>query len=346
MNMKKRISKRFFINQWRSSFGLVILSRIGLMVSVLSKNIFLVWIGLELNMFGVIPFLIKRRENTNSTIFLSKREIKSTFYYFFVQVIGRIFLISGAILRKWYTISIIGLMIKLGLPPFFWWVVPVLSRIDWLSIGLLRTVQKIPGIVLLRLIFDISIDIRLFISLIGMFFSCIGIKTSYKNLKKLIAWSSVNNMSLLLLLLIVKKRLGWIYYIVYSRLVVLFCFMVNSPFKKGNIKVYRFLLLVFSGTPPMIGFIMKIYFMSRLYLLDLNLIALKVWIPLAPHFLNSWKIIIIILLLIILQRIGYIKGFINLNSDQSSRVKIIWKKNYSWALEITLYLRCIIAIWY
>lgn len=311
------------------------------MISLISKNIFIVWLRLEIKMFGVIPFLNLQGEKTKKVIFLSKREIKVRFFYFFIQVIGSLFFAWGTIIRKWYVIGILGLAIKIGIVPFFWWVPPLLTRLDWVSIGLLRTIQKVPGILVLRLVFDLRLDIAILLRLLGFMVARVGINFSYNKIKALISWSSISNMRMLFLLIILNRRLGVIYYLFYSFLVFAFCTLlqiaetkfISNSFLRGNkinrLGIIKFLLLVFSGLPPFIRFLIKLYFLSGIYLFDISLIISDMefknrnisFFYLLGRFLKRWKIVLSFTLLIIVQSIGYIKAFIKINSSSSSRLR-------------------------
>ena len=298
---------------------------------------FICWIGLEIKMFGVIPFLTSKKSE-KSTFFDRNKEINVRFFYFFVQVIGRLFFGWGAILGGWYAIRIIGLMIKIGIAPFFWWVPSVIPRLNWLSIGLLRTLQKAPGLFLFRLMFDISLDICVLFSLLGFLIARIGIKFSYKNIKKLVAWSSIRNMRILFLLIVLKGKLGSTYYLFYRILVLSLCFslqsreinLISSRFVGGkNIKkIIRLkrLLLVFTGLPPFISFLLKVYFLRGYFLQDRCQMLMEIdlkgnevgFFYLLGSYLKGWNVILIYIVLIVIQSIGYVKAFININTRSRS----------------------------
>ena len=308
-------------------------------------------------MFGIIPFLNSSPSQIKNILFLNREEIKVSFFYFFVQVVGRLFFAWGRVLGGWFIIGIIGLIIKIGAAPFFWWVPPVVVRLDWFSIGIIRTIQKIPGIFLFRLVFDIKLEICLGLALLGFLVSAIGIKFSSKKLKQLIRWSSVRKMRILFILIVLKKSLGIQYYLFYRILVLLFCFLLNisskniicKNFIKGRQKKYnllrRFLLLVFSGLPPFIRFLLKVYFLRGFYMFDLKrfIEALhKMGIVaslsyLIGYRLKRWSIIMILLFLIIVQSVGYIKAFIKMYSTGSSRLSLVSKENNLNYKMVTIY---------
>lgn len=164
-------------------------------------------------------------------------------------------------------------------------------------------------------------------------------------------------MRILFILIVLKKSLGIQYYLFYRILVLLFCFLLNisskniicKNFIKGRQKKYnllrRFLLLVFSGLPPFIRFLLKVYFLRGFYMFDLKrfIEALhKMGIVaslsyLIGYRLKRWSIIMILLFLIIVQSVGYIKAFIKMYSTGSSRLSLVSKENNLNYKMVTIY---------
>lgn len=340
---------RFSISnyQWGSKLGLLLILIIGLILSLARKNMFVVWLGLELKMFRIIPFITNNTLDTKNVIYVSSDEIKVSFFYFFIQVLGSLLFLCGCILSNWYLIRVMGLLMKLGLPPFFQWVPILIARIDWFCIGLIGTIQKIPGVLLLRLIFDLEFRVCLTIGLLGLGISAIGINSSYKNLKKLVRWSSISNMRILILLITIKKRLGVLYYFYYCVLVISFCALISfSPAIISKIKVSNFILLIFSGAPPFLGFLFKLCFIKAIYIQDNYFSMYKVFLVLAPYYLDRWMIVFAFLLLIVLQAVGYIKAFIKIKFGKVGRYNSKKGSYYRSILELVIYLGCVLMIWY
>ena len=297
--------------KWFSNISLFLILSIGLILCILSENLFLIWIALELNMFGVIPLICNRNEK-------KRKETRVPFYYFFVQVVGRLCFFVGRSLG-YYWFGAVGLLIKLGLPPFCQWVPPIIARLDWFSIGLLRGVQKLPGVMLLRILFDVDRNICMFIGCLGLLFSGVGINTSFHKIKKLVGWSSVGNISLLFIILSFRKMIGLLFYIGYRLLIIFFCRLARfSDSDQVTAYWYNFILLVFSGIPPLIGFILKLCFFTNIVRLPL---ILKEGVFIG-HFLDKWNFIILVILLLALQKIGYLKRFIYIKSKMDNQLEI------------------------
>jgi len=339
--LKKNKNLTYYLPRfWLSSLLLIIAAVFGILVSILSRNIFLIWFGLEVNMFRIIPFLRNRAEEQHKMDLKKRSNIKASFFYFFVQVIGRLLFAWGSVMGDAFFVALIGLIIKMGIVPFFWWVPAVITRLDWLSIGVMSTIQKVPGLFLFRILFDIPINLCIFISLIGFAVSAVGINLSYKNFKQLIAWSSISNMRILFALVVINRRLGLVYYIFYSLMILMFCCIIaysnvndiNQSFLKGNKKIIDtligLLLLIFSGLPPFISFFLKVYFLRGLYSLDsvfvlrdLNLKGNAVsYFYMLGSSLKSFSLAIVFLFIMVLQSVGYIKAFINMNRRKEARL--------------------------
>lgn len=366
LNKKKRV--RILPKIWGRSGGLLFCLFFGVAISLVSNKVFLVWVGLEVNMFGIIPFL--NSNNTKNTLLLTRSEIKASFFYFLVQVIGRLLFAWGRILREWYIIRVIGLIIKIGTVPFIWWVPSIICRLDWISIGIIRTIQKIPSIVLLRIIFDIDFKLCLYVRLVGFALARVGIKFSQKKLKLLISWSSISKMRILLVLLVVKNMLGLLYYIFYRILTLIFCGVLKysdngsegESFIKGtknNVKILsRFILLIFSGLPPMIRFLIKVFFFRGILahdrawrVMDLRFKGKEIaYFFLVSYMLENWRLVMVLVILIIIQSIGYIKAFIKIYSTRSSRLTILSKKTkgineWIFLRGVIIYVLSLILIW-
>lgn len=286
-------------NKYLTNLGLVMFLTTGIFITIISRNIFIMWVGLEINMFGVIPLL--------KISFRDKRPgYKVSFYYFFVQVIGSILFLWGVII-SWERLRIIGLLCKLGLVPFFWWVPPLYSRLRWFNIGILRVIQKIPGLFLILFLFDLSLKKVLVIGLRRFIIGIFGVLFSFKKLKNFLAWSSLSKLGVMLILRIIKRRAAILFFCLYSVSTLGFCWIVSicktSSFFRSFLKkeevlhIAGLLLLIMSGLPPLVGFFIKVVFFSCFFAV-----------------FSYWELVIFMVILISCQMIGYVKAFIKLKS--------------------------------
>lgn len=280
-------------------------------------------------MFGIIPFILLKKEE------LGKINIR--IYYFLVQVFGRMLFLWGKLI-KFYLLGVVGLCIKMGISPFFWWVPAIFKRLDWYSIVLVGTIQKIPSFIILRQMFDFSKDLGLFIAISGLIVSIVGINYSKNNIKVLMGWSSVGNKRLVLYLMILHSQAALMYFFCYCRtfIIVSYLFINKSSENVDHWRKVRkksdFLIsiglaiLIFSGLPPLLGFQWKVFFfralkMPEVYLMleQLSVIEIKDYMiefPLCQD-MGGWNLGLIIRFLLVLQIAAYIKVFINIHSSFS-----------------------------
>jgi len=294
---------------WFSLLVLFFFSLRGIIISICSKNLFLIWLGFEINMFSIIPFL------SNESLI---KKMGVEFYYFLVQVIGTILFLWGSILNSFNVIGLLGFFIKLGYFPFFVWVPSIIVRLSWARIFLISTIQKLPIILLFRLIFDYDRNLIVFISLITIVLSIFGMFLKINKLKNVFGWSSIIKTRFILVILSVSFNLALLYFIFYSIHVFFFCFcLYKSKFNKlwfNYNKLDSFWLIkgffsffFFSGLPPFLRFFYKILFIKKLMYL----------------FWLEWVIIIIFCILLIVQVSVYINIFKNYFLNFNSFLKLI-----------------------
>lgn len=126
-------------------------------------------------------------------------ETESRVKYFFAQVIGRIIILLGAFGRKSEFFFLSGILIKLGVVPFHFWVPSVLARLSWDLCFVLLRLQKLPLLVLLLYLdtgwFEALVLARVFSAVLG---GVMGINQTY--LRPLLAYSSISHMGWLVAL--------------------------------------------------------------------------------------------------------------------------------------------------
>lgn len=335
---------------------LVIIMLLGLIVAISGGNIFVIYIGMEIKMFGVIPFILLNKENENS-------KINVGLYYFLVQVFGRVTFLWGNIIGK-YILGIIGLCLKMGIRPFFWWVPSIFKRLDWFSIVIIGTIQKIPSFIILRMLFDYSATLGLYLGVLGVVVSVIGIRYTDKDLKVLMAWSSVGKMRLICFLLVISIQSACMYFFCYTlTFIVIGHLLVKNSIKgvrKRSISAIKTDLLVrlrvgvltFAGLPPLLGFQWKLYFFSGLkesesmflpgQIEELPVLDYMVEFPLCQD-LVGWKIALIVRLLLTIQIAAYIKVFIQMFSSYA-RGLLGRRRLNSKKIKIDLYIIIIVII--
>nr|YP_009107225.1 NADH dehydrogenase subunit 2 [Tyspanodes hypsalis]AIT99544.1 NADH dehydrogenase subunit 2 [Tyspanodes hypsalis] len=238
------------------------------LISISSNSWFGCWIGLEINLLSFIPLI-----NNSNNILSSEASLK----YFLVQSIASINLlfciIFMLILMKNFKMNNLlsiminsSLLIKMGSAPFHFWFPNIIEGLSWLNNFILMTWQKITPIILLSYYFNKNFLIIIII--LNAIIGAIG-GLNQTSLRKLMAFSSINNLSWMISSLMISENLWMLYFSFYSFMISIMCllfyitnmFYINQLFIMNiNYMIKLSLLINFlslGGLPPFIGFFPK-----------------------------------------------------------------------------------------
>nr|QHD26844.1 NADH dehydrogenase subunit 2 [Dioryctria yiai] len=238
------------------------------LISISSNSWFGCWIGLEINLLSFIPLI------SNSNNMLSS---EASLKYFLIQSIASInflfsILISMILLKNFEYNNIISIMInssllmKMGSTPFHFWFPNIMEGMSWFNNFILMTWQKITPMILLSYYFN-----KNFLMIIVILNSIIGAigGLNQTSLRKLMAFSSINNLSWMLSSIMISENLWMFYLFIYSFIISTMCFtfyifnmfFINQLFifnMNYMIKLFFFInFLSLGGLPPFIGFFPK-----------------------------------------------------------------------------------------
>nr|YP_010533849.1 NADH dehydrogenase subunit 2 [Prophantis adusta]UXX47226.1 NADH dehydrogenase subunit 2 [Prophantis adusta]WIK99901.1 NADH dehydrogenase subunit 2 [Prophantis adusta] len=238
------------------------------LISISSNSWFGCWIGLEINLLSFIPLI-----NKSNNILSSEASLK----YFLVQSISSINLLFWIIfkmisMKNFEMNNFISIMInssllmKMGSTPFHFWFPNIVEGLSWMNNFILMTWQKITPIILLSYYFykNFIIIIIIMNAIIG----AIG-GLNQTSLRKLMAFSSINNLSWMLSSIMISENLWMFYFMLYSFMISIMCmlfymmnmFFINQLFFNNiNYMIKLSLLINFlslGGLPPFIGFLPK-----------------------------------------------------------------------------------------
>lgn len=243
-------------------FSIILIFRT--LISLSSNNWFGRWIGLEINLIVFIPLIYSKLN-----YYSSECSIK----YFIIQrirssilLLSIIFISLKLFCNIFILILVCRLLIKLGIAPFHIWIPRVIEGISWINCIILSTWQKIAILILLRYLIDnfiilFPVIIRLMVGSIG------GI--NQRSLKKLIAYSSINNMAWIIIGITIRLSLWLNYFLIYSFIISgLIIIISNMKFNYlsqfyfnsyVSLNKYFILIIIFSlgGLPPLFGFLPK-----------------------------------------------------------------------------------------
>lgn len=202
--------------------------------------------------------------------------------YFLIQVFSSsVFLVSIRLIFEivlFRSLSLIiynvSLSIKIGLFPFYKWIVNLVYSINWFSIGLLASYQKFIPILILSLKF-----LHYYILLISIFRLLVRIyyRLGLYSVKLIFSYSILSHRRWNTLIL---SCINWwfIYFLLYSFIFLVICyfnyffniedisdFNIFNNYSKFVLYIYLLNLISLRGIPPFTGFLFKFLIIDLFY---------------------------------------------------------------------------------
>nr|AID52318.1 NADH dehydrogenase subunit 2 [Rondotia menciana] len=257
----------YFINNSNKMFFLFILF-FSTFISISSNSWFGCWIGLEINLLSFIPLI------TNSNNLMS---VEISLKYFLTQSLASInflfvILIKFSLLKNFEMNNIISMMMnssllmKMGSMPFHFWFPNIVEGLSWMNNFILMTWQKISPMILLSYYFNKNFLI--FMIIMNLFIGALG-GLNQTSLRKLMAFSSINNLGWMIFSIMISENLWLFYFMIYSLMnfmMIFLFYMLNVYFINqlfiNNMKIFIKLNLLINflslgGLPPFLGFLPK-----------------------------------------------------------------------------------------
>nr|YP_010265198.1 NADH dehydrogenase subunit 2 [Charybdis hellerii]UIP56981.1 NADH dehydrogenase subunit 2 [Charybdis hellerii] len=239
----------------------------GTLLSISSTSWFGAWLGLELNLLSFIPLI-----TTKLCPFLSEAAIK----YFLVQALASTILIMSSSMYMYtpeisYSLILISLMIKLGAAPVHFWFPQVIEGLSWPQAFILLTIQKVAPMFLISYL-TFTPTLTSMIIFMALFSSVVGALggLNVMKLRKLMAFSSINHMSWMLIAMSLNDIMWLVYFLFYcftsgSVIILLYTthtYTLSNILNQNNKSMILSLLipmnlLSLGGLPPFLGFIPK-----------------------------------------------------------------------------------------
>nr|UZN44215.1 NADH dehydrogenase subunit 2 [Acharax sp. NY-2022] len=274
---------------------------IGTMFCISSSHWIGVWAGLEINLLGFIPLMVYK-----STI----SEIECGVKYFIIQSIGSGLLLFSSLFNvslflSWgnfviftynynminlfnyenflfffSAVMFIGLLIKLGLSPFHFWLPSVMSGLSWMAALFLVTWQKVAPLFLLIMVVGKYSFILLLCCMFSSLVGGIG-GLNQTQLRILLAYSSINHLGWMVASGICSIGMLLMYFFIYFVVsFMLFYYLwleennqmrqLSTVVFSSNINKLLFSILILSlgGFPPLLGFVGKWLVMTELFVVE------------------------------------------------------------------------------
>nr|YP_007316844.2 NADH dehydrogenase subunit 2 [Cydia pomonella]AFQ93724.2 NADH dehydrogenase subunit 2 [Cydia pomonella] len=236
------------------------------LISISSNSWFGCWIGLEINLLSFIPLI-----SNSKNLFASEASLK----YFLIQSIASINFLFIILMKMFFMnleMNIMSIMMnstllmKMGSAPFHFWFPNIMEGLSWLNCFILMTWQKISPMILLSYYYHNKfLIIILFLNVI---IGAIG-GLNQTSLRKLMAFSSINNLGWMLSSIMISENLWSLYFSFYSFLNSLLCLMfftfniyfINQLFIINLNNLIKMSLMInflsLGGLPPLFGFFPK-----------------------------------------------------------------------------------------
>nr|ALA99388.1 NADH dehydrogenase subunit 2 [Anourosorex squamipes] len=248
----------------------------GTLIVTMSSHWFMIWIGFEMNMLAFIPLLIKN---------YNPRSMEASTKYFMTQATASMILMLAIIMNlihegQW-TISNISnptasilmtmaLVMKLGLPPFHFWVPEVTQGVSLTSGMILLTWQKIaPLSVFYQIYPSINLNLILSMSLLSILIGGWG-GLNQTQLRKIMAYSSIAHMGWMTAIMTYEPTIMLLNLFIYITMTIstfmLFIFTsttttlsLSHAWNKMPLITFLIMMVMLSlgGLPPLTGFLPK-----------------------------------------------------------------------------------------
>nr|YP_010835738.1 NADH dehydrogenase subunit 2 [Themus foveicollis]WFS86421.1 NADH dehydrogenase subunit 2 [Themus foveicollis] len=245
---------------------------LGTLISISASSWLGMWLGLEINLLAIIPLMY-----TKSNITSSEASVK----YFIVQTIASSIIIMNIVMiminyNITSNMNIMNLnfimmnsafLIKIGMAPFHFWFPEIIHGLSWFNSLIVLTWQKIAPMVLF-MFNSTNSTFLIFIIITSAILSSVS-SLNLINLKKILAFSSINHMSWMMSMMIFSKTVWMLYFLIYSFSTIILILFLNKMKimfinqlsflnnKKEMIMFFMLSFVSFMGLPPTIGFISK-----------------------------------------------------------------------------------------
>nr|UEP15894.1 NADH dehydrogenase subunit 2 [Dolichoderus sibiricus] len=299
------------------------------MLSLFMNDIMNIWFMMEINNFMFISYLSYSMKNK-----------KMIFFYFTIQIIPSLMLILMIIMSSLLitksnlemSLLYISLMIKLGIPPFHFWMPMISMYMSWMNLFFLLTIQKIIPFSILSIMNDKN-SIMLIMVTLSSIIPPIMMMTQLK-FKLLLTYSSINQSSWMIMLIFMKNIFWVVYMINYTIITMLIFYFINFYKMSFNYLYLNFnmimlmMMLNMAGMPPFSFFMFK-------------------WLSIFIFMFNSMNLFMLFMLMMISSlmmffmylRMMYMSMFLKLSSSKLIKMNIYYtnfNKSIIWILAMTL----------
>nr|YP_009443435.1 NADH dehydrogenase subunit 2 [Argonauta hians]ATR85781.1 NADH dehydrogenase subunit 2 [Argonauta hians] len=273
-----------------SNFMMLMMMFMGSIMSMSSSHWMMMWMGLELNLMGILPLMNIKSKNL---------EIESSMKYFIIQSLSSSLFFLSSIFSFLYStnmysmffnssfssLMMISLLIKLGSVPFHFWLPSMCKFLSWSILYFILSWQKLAPLYMLSLIntnFYLLIISSIFSSIIGSIQAI-----NQTNLQMIMTYSSISHLGWMIPATSINNSMMMFYLLIYSIIIIpLFYFfssfstnylfsLSEQNFLNNNQNIMiSSLLLSLGGIPPTLGFLSKLMIMNMLIYMNMMILPL------------------------------------------------------------------------
>ena len=243
-------------------------------------DFFNIWVVIEFNIlfFCILIIINKKNELYYLFIYLIYQILLSCL---FILRLLRTYLVKRQIFRyKVRLLLTFILLIKINLFPLHWIYIKILDKSKWSIIFLIIILQKILPLIIIDYLF-LNLPLEFFKVYVAYIFLNLSLSTilglRQSNLKILIGYSSIIQISWVLLILIFNQTFAIYYYISYSFINFSLIYIFHHKninyyndifYVKNKIWYYNIFINFFSlaGIPLFFGFALKLYHLFKIFL--------------------------------------------------------------------------------
>nr|YP_010610630.1 NADH dehydrogenase subunit 2 [Cirroctopus glacialis]WAP91398.1 NADH dehydrogenase subunit 2 [Cirroctopus glacialis] len=273
-----------------ANFLFIILMIFGSILSLSSNHWLVMWMGLELNLMGILPLMNIKSKNF---------EIDSSMKYFIIQSMSSSLLMISSILlyfnsMSWFSmfnnsmpslIMVVSMLIKLGSVPFHLWLPSISKQMSWIMLFLILSWQKLAPLFMLSFI-NFNYNIIFVSAILSALMGSIQ-AINQTSLQLIMTYSSISHLGWMLTVSVINNSIMFLYFFVYSLIISPLFYHFNS---KVGYKIFNItqinknmsndffitmpLLLSLGGFPPFVGFLTKILILMSL--INMNLYIMPI----------------------------------------------------------------------
>ena len=270
-------------------YCLLFLTYIGSFILIISDNLLITYLGLELQTFSIFILIAKNRTSIKSSEaglkYFMLGAISSGFYLlslvilflfgFTLELKDLMFFNEDLIVFISITLILLAFSFKLSLFPFHFWIPDIYEGSSWDIVTLIATLPKISVIsVLIQIL--LNSNVMMFLCLCSIVIGTLGALNQTK-LKRFLAYSGISHIGFITLGYIINSNasltVGTFYLLIYMLLSIsLLILIINNRNNKfiielGSLKFSNkvlsitiiLVILSIAGVPPLSGFISKWY---------------------------------------------------------------------------------------